>query len=494
MTRPHRYLLLPPRGLQSAAAPASRHLAPLLRRLGPGLRMPPSWVAGGMRVLDSVHDDGVKLVELTPQALLDLRSRAPGLRIVPEVFYEVARAPRPQVCGRPPGATGAASGRVALRFVWGAGGAPLAKALVIALTDTRQGLGDQGHTNADGVVRLSLGDAGSIARLYVYPREGCWPTMRRRVALPASGDIVLRPIDLAVPDLLQTFRPHAPGRRGKGVTVGIVDTGCGPHPDLPVAGGLNTVYGQSPDDWADNGDQHGTHVAGIVGARGRTPGGLQGLAPEAALRAYRVFAKGQGASNFAIAKAIDRAVADGCDLINMSLAGGPADPATSAAIADARAAGVVVVCASGNDGEAQVGQPAADSRAVAVGCFGRRGTFPADAVSATTVGRPRGNPDRRYFRANFSNHGPEIDFAGPGVGIVSSVPGGGFAVMDGTSMACPAVTGMLARLLSARPALLHAPRDQARSDALLQVAFAAARSLGFGPQYEGQGWILGAVS
>jgi len=44
------------------------------------------------------------------------------------------------------------------------------------------------------------------------------------------------------------------------VTVGVVDTGVGPHKDLTVAGGRNTVIGEQPDHWADNGAGHGTHV------------------------------------------------------------------------------------------------------------------------------------------------------------------------------------------------------------------------------------------
>jgi subtilisin len=61
--------------------------------------------------------------------------------------------------------------------------------------------------------------------------------------------------------------------------------------------------------------------------------------------------------------------------------------------------------------------------------------------------------------------------------------------MDGTSMACPSVTGAIARLLSANPAVMRMPRDQARSDAILQLAYAAAKPLGFGAEFEGNGWF-----
>ena len=80
------------------------------------------------------------------------------------------------------------------------------------------------------------------------------------------------------------------------------------------------------------------------------PSGLRGLAPGTTLFSYRVFNLGEGASNFSIIKAIDRAMEAGCDLVNMSLGGGPRDAATKAAISDAYLAGTVSIVAAGNDG------------------------------------------------------------------------------------------------------------------------------------------------
>jgi len=120
---------------------------------------------------------------------------------------------------------------------------------------------------------------------------------------------------------VRTLYPGGTLQSGKGVTVGVIDSGVATnHPDLSVAGGQNTVPGEKPGDFGDNGTEgHGTHVAGIIAARGA----LKGVAPGVTLRSYRVFAKGgDNASNFAIAKAIDAGVADGCDLLNMSLGGG----------------------------------------------------------------------------------------------------------------------------------------------------------------------------
>ena len=85
-----------------------------------------------------------------------------------------------------------------------------------------------------------------------------------------------------------------------------------------------------------------------------------------------------------------------------------------------------------------------------------------------------------------SNIGPEIDLTAPGVGVISTYPGG-YAVMDGTSMSCPAATGAAAAILSARPELLGLPRDSSRSEALARAVLSKAQPLGFGSLYEGRG-------
>jgi subtilisin len=273
------------------------------------------------------------------------------------------------------------------------------------------------------------------------------------------------------------------------VTVGIVDTGVGPHPDLLVAGGMNAVTGEDPNDFGDNGAGHGSHVGGIVAARGTPPQGLRGLAPGASLRSYRVFGKGaSGASNFAIAKAIDQAVTDHCDIINLSLGGGPSDPATQSAVHDARQQGCVVIAAAGNDGRGPVSFPAADPLCVAVSAMGRKGTFPKGSLEEGEVKAPLGT-DADEFIAAFSNVGPEVDLTGTGVGILSTVPDG-YAPMSGTSMASPAVAGFAARLLSQLPAVLAMPRNQDRSDAIAKALLQSAKDRGFPAEMQGNGLPL----
>ncbi|MFN0086504.1 MAG: S8 family serine peptidase [Blastocatellia bacterium] len=451
-----------------------------------------------MRVLDSIHEDGAKLVEMSAQSMADLRAEQPGMRIVPVVYYHTAAAPRPSIeepamAGRTRSAAAGVGVKTTIKLVSRTDGRPVAGADVVAFTDFAGRRGDQGTTNSKGEVSLALGASSKkLERLYAFPKMGFWGLLRKNLTVSSGTQLSLRPLEMGFTDSKRFFYGDAPGGAGRGLKVGVIDTGIAAHPDLVIDGGVNTVVGENPKDFGDNGEGHGTHVAGIIAARGSAPTGIRGIAPNVTLRSYRVFGKNNpGASNFAIAKAIDRAVADGCDLINMSLGGGSPDIATQEAIADARAQGVVIFAAAGNDGRSPVSFPALDSLALAVSALGRKGSFPTDSTQNGDIQSPFGKPDKKNFIASFSNIGPEIDLTGPGVGVISTFPGG-YAALDGTSMACPAVAGIAARLLSApeHAALLAMARSQARSDAMAQVILQAAKSLGFGPTFEGRGMIL----
>jgi subtilisin len=298
--------------------------------------------------------------------------------------------------------------------------------------------------------------------------------------------LALRPIDFHVPDHLAFRYGSARRNVGKGVRVAVVDTGVAlDHPDLVVAGGRNCVRGEDETDVGPNGQYHGTHVAGIVAALGRPPTGRAGVAPGAELFSYRVFGRGRGdASNFAIAKAIDAAAADGCDVVNLSLGGGRPDPVLRAAIEEAHLAGVVVVAAAGNDGRKAIAFPADEADVLAVSALGRTDTYPADAAGSAERRGPYGH-DGADFIAAFSNVGA-VDLTAPGVAIVSTVPGG-YLDLDGTSMACPAATGVVARVLSGSRSLRSRPRSQERAALVLTELRRRARPLGFPSELEGHG-------
>jgi subtilisin len=491
------FVVLPPRGVRLASTSTNHTLRSFLgsfpRADGASKARTFSLSTGPkvkMKVLDTIGENGAKLIEMSANGMSDLRAHAPGLRIVPVTYFKTAVAPRLVPLSKPKKAANRATVKIVLKVVSSVDGSPIANADVVAFTDFANGIGADGATRSNGKVSLALGgSSASIERLYIFPRMVFWGLLKKNVLLSTGMEFGLKPIDLSFKDSLRHFYGNAPDDAGEGVKVAVIDTGVGPHGDLIVEGGENTVVGESASAFGDNGDGHGTHVAGIIAAHGMPPTGLRGLAPSVTLRSYRVFGKGSDeASNFAIAKAIDRAVADGCDLINMSLGGGDPDDATEDAIADARSAGSVCIVAAGNDSRSPVSFPALNSLSIAISAMGRKGTFPKGATQSGEVASPFGKSDKKNFIAAFSNVGPEIDLTGPGVGVISTVPGG-YAALDGTSMACPAVTGAAARLLAENQQVLNMSRDSSRADAIAKLILQTARKLGFGPNFEGQGML-----
>jgi len=452
-----------------------------------------------IKVLDSIGDNKAKLVEAAPEDLAALRASHPSVRILPVIYFERAVMRYRVSTGARVSAGGAKAkaaaklGKAAIRITITSSkdGKPVANALVVAFTDFANRVGAQGTTNAKGQVGLALGGSSkTIERLYVYPAFGYWPGLQSKLTLKTGSKISVQAIDLAYVDCVRHFYPGNDLTFGQGVTVGVIDSGVATnHPGLIVQGGQNTVPGEKPADYGDNGTEgHGTHVAGIIASRGTPPHGIRGIAPGATLRSYRVFPQGGNqASNYAIAKAIDVGIADKCDLLNMSLGGGAPDTLTEEALTAAHDAGVVVFAATGNDDRNPVSFPAANSMCQAVSAMGRKGTFPHGTEPGGSVAAPYGK-DKKNFIASFSNIGPETDLTGPGVGVISTVPAG-FGVMSGTSMATPAQTGAAARLLATQKNILQMSRDQNRAAAMISAIAASCKLLGFGAIYEGKGMI-----
>jgi subtilisin len=463
-----------------------------------------------LKVIDSIGETKPKLIECSPDNLAALRASQPFMRILPVVYYQTLMNPRERVREAATFAAGAAAGTAAVaagptisvQVVSGATGNPVPGVTVVAFTNFASRAGGEGVTNGTGRVSLSLGGVNAnIERLYLYPGTdpgtGLWPGLQQNVVLNGGEVFQLLPVDLAFVDCVRFFYAPSDLTLGAGVTVGVVDAGVAlDHPDLVVSGGQNTVPGENSGDFGDNGTEgHGTHVAGIIAARGNLPGGIRGIAPGVTLRSYRVFGQGQtGASNYAIAKAIDAGITDGCALLNLSL-GSPAsdgpqdgDAAVSDAITAAHNGGVLVFVANGNDGRKPVGFPASDTFSQAISAMGRKGTFPAGTEPEGSVQAPFGS-DPENFIADFSDIGPQTDFTGPGVGVISTLPGG-YGVMSGTSMATPAEVGAAARVLSAQPAILAMPADANRTAAMLGALAAKTKDLGFEATYEGKGIIV----
>jgi subtilisin family serine protease len=205
--------------------------------------------------------------------------------------------------------------------------------------------------------------------------------------------------------------------------------------------------------------EHGTHVAGIAagdydtlasGPRGHVR--VSGIAPRAYLGNYKVLTVptrdyGPDGNSPEIAKGIDQAVADGMDVINLSIGEPEVEPSRDIVVKalDAAAdAGVVPVVAAGNDygegGHGSVSSPANAPQAIAVAASTEGDGGAADEI------------------ADFSSAGPtpislqaKPDVTAPGVGVLSSIPHASWDVWDGTSMATPHVAGAAALLRQRHP-------------------------------------------
>jgi len=161
---------------------------------------------------------------------------------------------------------------------------------------------------------------------------------------------------------------------GKGVRIGVIDTGIDyTHPDLRnnYAGGYDLVDNdQDPmETLAAQGAPtlHGTHVAGIIAANGK----IKGVAPEATILAYRALGPGGSGTTEQVIAAIDQAIKDNVDIVNLSLGNnvnGP-DLPISLALNKAVEKGVIAVTSSGNSGPNSwtVGSPGTASKAISVG-------------------------------------------------------------------------------------------------------------------------------
>lgn len=490
-----RYILLPRRGLR-ASEPRARVVLEAMwdarSTEPPKVPSEPDLQALGMRVIDSIHEDGPKLVELSEEAAARLVKGESELHVEPERTYRLAGM-TPASLNPPVGASSAASLRVQVVTV--SGGAPVPGAKVTALTRFAAHEGAEGISDGKGYVDLALGGLQvALEKVYVTcPLAGFWGGYLGP-GLLTTGDVLrIEPLVAGASSVMGFFFGPPPPANSR-IKVGVIDTGIGPHPDLVVSGGQNTVQGEPRGDIHDNGVGHGTHVAGIIAGDGPT---VKGTAPGVTLLSYRAFAMGSTeTTNYAILKALIRAVDDDeCDIVNLSLAGeARPDPTLDEALKDAKRNGTLVVMAAGNDYRKPIGYPAAyaDQTGLVVSAMGRTSCFPTGACEYDL---PQGtDPDN--FVAPFTNigsgwnSGAQVSYIAPGVGIISTVPGG-YGVMSGTSMAAPAISGMMARILtrdlaSANPVLNRA-RDSRRVVDMIQLADACAVPLGFGSQFEGRG-------
>ncbi|UMZ74686.1 S8 family serine peptidase [Natranaerofaba carboxydovora] len=238
------------------------------------------------------------------------------------------------------------------------------------------------------------------------------------------------------------------GYRGEGVTIAIIDTGVDfrhPHLRDNYVGGYNIGDNMHPRNNPMDFHGHGTHVAGVAAGESVYNGiRYQGVAPDANILAYNVAGRDGVIYGTSLVKAIERAVNDGADIINMSVATdideALIDYPVMRAIDLAVEHGVVVVVPVGNEGDKGRGSI----------------RYPGNTSKGISVGSTGGRHRERDFDliSSFSSSGPspfdlEISphVVAPGGNIVSPKPGGGYAANSGTSLSAPHVAGAAALLI-----------------------------------------------
>ncbi len=196
----------------------------------------------------------------------------------------------------------------------------------------------------------------------------------------------------------------------------------------------------------DNG--HGTHCAGIVGAETNNSTGVSGTSPGAKIMPLKAGDCAGYLQDWSIAQAIMYASDNGADIISMSFGGTGYSSTTANAVDYARAKGVAMFAAAGNDGDTTINYPAGYDYVIGVAATNNQDTY-----------------------APFSNYNSTVDISAPGVNVYSTMPTyatsstifgypQNYAYLSGTSMSCPMAAGLGALILSRNPTLSPSQVEQ----------------------------------
>ena len=257
--------------------------------------------------------------------------------------------------------------------------------------------------------------------------------------------------------------------QGAGVRVAIVDSGVqADHEDLgrtesggAVAPGADFLSSSVPGDERTDSGSHGTHVAGIVGARDNTIGGIGG-APKVTIVPVRVLNGGSGSIanvTSGILWAADPALGD-ADVINLSLGSSQCSETLFDALQFAVSKGATIVAAAGN-----------------CSCTTER-LYPAAFSTMLSGVIAVASTDINNLHSSFSNVNDYLTISAPGTGIWSTIPANGYGLKSGTSMASPGVAAVAALVKAKCPGISPAKvRTQLTSNA---QALGAANQFGAG--------------
>ena len=330
-----------------------------------------------------------------------------------------------------------------------------------------------GATNSSGDVRWAIPEGATNGRLEIGPIPNHWSIAERCnfVAVPKRR-FRAKPLDNARDGLGWWHRAVGLVKtgdvRGQGVRIGVIDTGCGPHPALQQVEAVGTFVDGKKSPGIDDEGEHGSHVCGIISANPGSPDLFAGVAPDAECMVARVSLAGRYANQADIADALDAIVKKGVHLVNVSLAAESPSPILIDSIANAWVNGVVCFAAAGNYG-GEVMWPARHELVIAVTALGRASEVASGSIGDLLLKGAQIDAGSNFVFPEFCSRGLGVNCCAPGVGIVSTIrtsdrsPGGSWADMSGSSMASPLALGVLACILSTDAEYLAMAADDERS-------------------------------
>jgi subtilisin len=344
-------------------------------------------------------------------------------------------------------------------------------------------------TDSSGQASLQIlaADGISIRAVHVRPSADHWERYIHNPSLdPAQTNVIrLSPLERTA-GTIPGERPYGWGQRlmkfdrvadelnGAGTKIGIIDSGCDTsHAVLRhIVRGVDLTQRNDPQSWKLDELGQGTHCAGIIAASGAGASGVIGCAPAAEVHVFKVIPGGYFSD---LILALDHCIERRLDIVQIGVSGEQFSELVAQRIAVARQNGIACIAAAGNSG-GTVQFPGNVPGVVTVAAVGKLGEYPQDTRHAQRA-LPQLIPPSGVFATNFSCWGPQIAVCAPGVAVISSVPGGGYAAWDGSAMAASHVVGFSALLLSHHPLLQiinYAARADQRVSALSDLVRAAA--------------------
>ena len=349
----------------------------------------------------------------------------------------------------------------------------------------------------ESTITLSMMENTQIDSIFVKAKTGYWDFYLKTPELSSDSVNVIRLKSLKETiagfpknfrrgwgERLMGFDEQHQSYTGKGIKIAIIDTGLGDHPLLShIHQGMDLSTTNSTETWRQDDEGHGTHVAGVITAKGKEDE-LKGFCPDADILVLKVF---PGGTTSSLIEALDICIEENVDVVNMSLGTQNRSLLIEQKIEEVVLSGIALIVAAGNSG-GPVQFPANSTNTLAVSAVGALNEVQENTWDVSQI-LPELTLDNGVFSPTFSCHGPEVDVTAPSVAIISTGPDGTYFPDSGTSMAAPHVTGLAGLLLAHHPAFqtTYKSKTYTRVFALYNALKHICVPYNFGPGRAGSG-------